>query len=84
MKYLIFTVFDAKAENFGMPIFFPQKAAAMRAFQDQVQQEGTLLNKHPEDFTLFEVGYFESDTAEVTKLEPKVALASGLDYINQE
>lgn len=39
---------------------------AKRMFGDAANSEGTMLNKHPEDYELYEVGGFDEDTGIIT------------------
>lgn len=59
MKTKVFSVFDSKAAVFGTPFFMPTEGAAVRAFTDAANDGGTLLSKHPEDFSLFLIAEFD-------------------------
>jgi len=70
MKTTVFAVRDTKSESFGTPFFMPNRAMALRAFNDLAQDPKTTINKHPTDYVLFEIGYFEDENAEITPLKP--------------
>lgn len=73
MIMLIFSIFDDKAEVFSKPFYDPTIGAALRNFQDAAKDPQTTFNKHPEDFTLFQLGHFDDLTGELIKLdEPKL------------
>ena len=59
----VFTVYDNKAEAYLQPFFMRTKGEAIRAFADSVNDPNHMFNRHPEDFTLFELGEFDSAKA---------------------
>lgn len=61
MKTLMFSVFDSKAGNFTPPFFSPTKGMAIRMFTDVANDVGTMICKHPEDFSLIYVGVFDDE-----------------------
>lgn len=79
MKHYVFAVFDAKGESFGMPLFFPAKGQAIRAFDDQANDENSQICKHPGDYTLFCIGEYDAQVGLLTPLT-KAALGTGVDY----
>ena len=83
MKLKIFSIFDAKAEAFNTPFFFNMTGQATRAFQDLVADPQSAISKHPEDYTLFEIGEFDTDTANVTPLPTPHSLGLGIEYKEQ-
>ncbi|WNK12742.1 MAG: nonstructural protein [Microvirus sp.] len=83
MEYQIFAIRDSAVEAFMVPMFFPSKGAAIRAFGDEVQRNATdnNLNKHPQDFAMYEIGkYNDQDGVFETKLPTIVSLAT--DHID--
>ncbi len=54
-----YTVYDSKTEAYLRPFFMQTPAEAIRAFRDTVNDGQSPFCKHPEDFTLFEVGTFD-------------------------
>lgn len=63
MKLEIFAVFDSKAAAFMQPFFMANGAVACRSFQEACNDVSTQFFKHPEDFTLYSLGYFEDNLA---------------------
>lgn len=80
LKLQAFSVFDAKAETYGTPIFFATKGLATRAFTDQVQKNDSPLSQHPGDFTLFHIGEFDTDSGLLTPLMTPTSLGTGVEY----
>ena len=62
MKIMLFSVFDDKLGEFNTPMAFQSRGLASRSFLDELKREdpSNMLNKHPEDFTLYHVGSFDS------------------------
>lgn len=58
------SVYDSKSESFASPFFVPTLGVASRSFVDEVKRvdPSNMLNSHPEDFELFHVGDFDTDT----------------------
>lgn len=56
MEMFVFAVFDRKSETFNVPFFMRTMGEALRAFQDLVQDERTIMYRHPEDFSLVQLG----------------------------
>ena len=79
----IFTVFDEKAESYMQPFYMQTTGAAIRAFEDTCNDPASAFNKHPADYTLFEVGTFDDHNAEIKMLSGKIALYSALEVISQ-
>lgn len=73
MKTKMFSVFDVKAACYGAPFFMPREQMAIRAFADGVNEVGNVNNqwaKHPEDFSLFYIGDFDDDLAQLDSVKP--------------
>lgn len=68
MRLVIFTVYDSCAELFGQPFFTNTVGAAERIIGEAVNEAGHSFNKHPGDYTLFELGTYESDTGAIITL----------------
>lgn len=71
MRLVIMCVRDIKAGAFGNPFFVSSVGQAERSFSDEINRvaEDNTMYKHPEDFELFELGSFETDTATMQLFE---------------
>lgn len=70
----IFAVLDSKAAMFGNPFFDQQEGSAIRNFSDAVNDSSNqhnMWNKHPEDFSLFNIGEFDNCSGELIPCLPK-------------
>ena len=81
MKLYVIAIRDIKANDFGPPATVPHLGSAIRNFEDQctgvVQGDPTIKN-HPEDFELYQIGWYESNTGEMTN--EKTQLSAGSNY----
>lgn len=60
MKLAIIAIRDIKANCFGQPNFVTNIGSAIRSFGDECQREdrNNMLYMHPEDFELYELGWW--------------------------
>lgn len=79
----IFSVYDSKAKTWNNPIFTDNIATAKRLFYNSVNMEESTFWKNPEDYTLFHIGTFDSETGTITALEAKDSLGLALDYLGE-
>lgn len=78
----MFTVYDSKVEAYMKPFFMRSTGEAIRDFTDAVNASdaNSVLSKYPSDYTLFELGDFDENTAVfVPKLTP-VSLGVAIEY----
>lgn len=68
MKRVIVAVYDNASQMFGQPFFVTAIGQALRSFTDEVNRpaQDNQLYQHPEDFSLYHIGYFEEETAVFT------------------
>ena len=83
MNHKMFVIYDQKANAYLQPWFLPKRAMAQRAFMDCVNDEQHNFGRHPEDYTLFQIGNYNDQNAEIES-HAKVALGTGLEYLKQE
>lgn len=76
-----YTVHDVKAETFLPPFFVPSKGLAIRAFEDCINSKDHHFGKHPADYTLFEIGSFDTDTGEFSPDIMK-SIGNGVEFLN--
>lgn len=77
----LFTIYDCKAEAYLKPFMYQNKGEAIRAFSDTVNSNDSMLNKHPEDYTLFELGTWDDNTAKYDIYFTPVSLGKALEYL---
>lgn len=52
----LYSIYDNKAEQFSPPQVYHNDMLALRAFEGLVNDDKTLINTYPEDFSLYYVG----------------------------
>lgn len=85
MNFQVYAVLDSKAGFFGQPFFAQNDGSAIRDFSDAVKDGSNPNNmwfKHPEDFSLYCIGVYDNQTAELAPCHPKALItASALKSI---
>jgi hypothetical protein len=78
----IFSVYDEKLEEFMTPTFFLTSGQAMRSFEDLVLGDSEcIFAKHPEDFTLYLIGEFNSTSGQLESYSIPTVLCSAKDIV---
>lgn len=80
MKIKVFSIYDCKSQCYSRPFFSQAVGSAIRAFEDAVNQKGSDISRHPEDFTLFEIAEFDDATAVITPLKAHQNLGVGIEF----
>lgn len=80
----LFTIRDGATEAFMRPFAAQAPGAAIREFQDLANDQDHPIGQHPEDYTLFEIGFFNEASGELEPLEqgPR-SLGNGLTFVRQ-
>jgi hypothetical protein len=77
----IYSIYDSAAKAYTQPWFMPNDAVALRAFENNVNDEkGGQIYSNPDQFTLFHIGEWDDEKAEVSKAEVVKSLGNGLEY----
>ncbi len=79
MKLIAFTLYDEKAECFAHPFFVSAIGLATRMLATWVKTPDTMISKHPEDFTLYHVGYWNDSEAKFENLKTPKFIAKATD-----
>lgn len=80
----MFTVYDSKIEAYLQPFYMQTTGAALRAFEESVNDTKTQFYKHAPDFTLFEIGAFNDATATINLHDAKISLGTAIEYLNEK
>lgn len=78
MKY--FAIYDEKIQCYQNPVPFRTQGEALRTFMDTVNDHSSehYLNKHPEDYILFEVGEYDEKAGVFKPYEHPISVATAL------
>ncbi len=71
MEMVICAIFDKATSAYMRPFPAQTIGQALRQFSDEANREGTPINAHPEDYSLFHLGNFYDNNAKLEPLEPR-------------
>lgn len=78
----MFAIFDSKAGAFLTPFFMPEIGQAHRVFGDCCRDPKHEFGKHPEDYTLFILGYFDLTNGHVERMKQgNEAVCNGVETL---
>ena len=80
MIFKIFVVYDSKAGFYNKPFFEQSTGLAVRGFSDACNDKDTQLFKHASDFTLFEIGEFDSQSGVIDMYDAFQSLGVGTTF----
>ncbi len=80
----VFSVFDSKVGAFLTPFFVANRAVALRSFMAACQDEASDFHRFAEDYTLFEIGLWESETGDFIPLDAKLNLGLASQFLVRE
>lgn len=68
----LYTVYDKKAGYYLEPVFSLRSGLILRNFIDVVNQKPAThpFSKYPNDFALYQIGFFDQDSAEIDACKP--------------
>ena len=79
MNLSVFCIHDVKAGAYLPPFFLPQVAMAARTFADCVNDPTHAFGKNPQDYTLYHLGSYDDNTAEII-LQEKRSIGNGMEF----
>lgn len=80
MRLFIACVRDSAVSQYGPPLAFAAPGQASRYFADEVNKPGSDWNRHPDDYELYQLGYYDMDTGAFDVTTP-VLIGRGKDMI---
>lgn len=78
----MFSIYDVKAKAYLPPFSLPKEQMAVREFSDCVNNEKHQFGKHPEDYSLHQIGTFDDETSLLLNNENSKILYTGLQLVN--
>lgn len=83
MRHVLMSVYDSKAAAFLPPFTLPTIGMAKRTFADCAQDLGHAFARHPGDYTLFELGWFDDSTGQLVLHTPPISHGQAGAYLGQ-
>ena len=84
MIHYIYTIHDSKADAYLPPFFLHADGMATRSFQDCIHDPEHNFGKHPQDYTLFNIGSFNDKTSELEYYSPIKNLGNGVEFKTEQ
>lgn len=81
MKLFAITVLDTAAAVYHAPIFVPALGLAERWFKDECNNPQSEISKHAADYTLWVIGSYDNESAELIADVPPRLLMRGSEAI---
>jgi hypothetical protein len=78
----MYAIFDVKAELFHAPHFIKSDGVAIRSFSTACEDEKTDFWKYPEDFSLYCIGKFNTETGELFPAVPR-QIANASEFVDK-
>lgn len=69
MVQRVFCVYDSAARSYGPPFYATGRGVAFRMFEELVNDGRSSVSKWPKDFSLFELGSYNDETAKFCFLD---------------
>lgn len=77
MKLPVYAIRDVRSTFTGLTVD-TNDATAARNFAHAVMQVGSIMNSHPQDFSLYRLGEFDTDTGVLIPLSPIQLVMDGV------
>lgn len=74
MLHTIFSIYDKKSENYSNPFTAVNKVVAIRDLTSTMEDKEILLYKYASDYSLNEIGVFNTETGEITGTKLKLVI----------
>jgi len=81
MKMMMYSILDGKSGIYNQPFPAVSRGVALRMFTDLVNDQKTTIARHPEDYTICEVGSFEDTTGSFESHTVPIPLGNAASYI---
>lgn len=85
MITVMYAIYDEKSKVYNKPFSMINEAVAIRAVKDLTLDKNTEVGRHPYDFSLWELGTYDDETANFVPYETKklICMAHEIDAFQQ-
>jgi len=84
MIYKVFSMYDKKAQAYAQPFFFPHSGEAIRALEEIVNDPKSRLNRHPSDFSLYQVGVWDDISGKIEATKNPIFLEEAASLLKNQ
>lgn len=79
-SHKIFCFKDDKSNSYGPPVTSENQGMFIRQIQEELHRGNAIFAKHPQDFSIFELGSYDAHTGNIVTYETKKCLGLVLDF----
>lgn len=79
----LYAIYDSKAKIYNAPFSLINDQVALRSATQMANDPSTQCCKNPEDFTIFSIGTYDDQTAQIKVSEKQTCLAKFITLKNQ-
>lgn len=76
----IYVFKDGKSSSYGPPFVEENKFRVIRSIQEQLPDKQAIWAKHPQDFSVFEIGEYDARSGEIKMYETKECVGLVQDF----
>lgn len=84
MVKLVFSIQDIKGVLYADPFMAMSHAEALRTLQGLAQNPQTTIHQWPEDYVLYQVGTFNTQTGELGTMDAPFSLGSAAQFVQPQ
>lgn len=79
MNLKVYAIYDSKSEAYSKPHLELTRGLALRSWDSIVNDPNSSINKHPEDFTLFELGEYDPTSGQFQNHSTPLSLGVAIE-----
>lgn len=77
----VYSVYDSKSEGYLQPFYVKSRGEAIRGFTEIANDNNSSIGKWPADYTLFELGSFDTDTGKFDTLHTPLSCGVAIEFV---
>lgn len=83
MLLKVYSIRDRKTEMYNTPWFQKSHGEAERSFTSMAMDEKTTINQYPEDYDLYFIGEYNSDTGCLIPLDSPLHVSKAIEILDR-
>lgn len=80
LKLNVYAIYDSKSKQYENPFYVRMRGEALRMFADETNRPESKIYKHPEDYTLFELGTYSPDSGRYDSLDTPHSCGVAIEF----